>query len=345
MAASGAWPAGGSKHVPIPSARDPFWPGLLAALSLLPSWLGLGGSWHWVLDLFAHFRWQYLIAGFVVIGWALWRGQRTLLVLALATTMLNAWLIGMLAWQPALRSVQADGDFLLRALSLNVLTSNPHKERVIAHLHVSGADVVVLTEVDQAWADALEALSTEYPHRIVHARPDNFGLALLSRLPLSEEQVLGDGRSQRPSIMARIRHQGRSVVVIGTHPPPPMGATLASMRDRQMQALRELVEQRDEPVIMLGDFNASPWSAPMRALTSGRLGFRSQDPPWTPTWLPRTPFAVSIDHVLTTAPLVITRRDVGPDVGSDHRPVLVELRWMLKTGSRENLPAADSVIP
>lgn len=90
MAASGAWPAGGSRRIPIPSARDPFWPGLLAALSLLPSWLGLGGGWHWVLDLFAHFPWQYLIAGFAVIGRTLRRRQRVPLGSVPATSVFNA---------------------------------------------------------------------------------------------------------------------------------------------------------------------------------------------------------------------------------------------------------------
>lgn len=312
----------------LPGARHPFWPGLLAAVALLPSWLGLAGGWHWTLDLFAHFRWQYLVAGFLIVGWALWRRQRVLPGFALATLLLNAWLIGMLAWQPALRSVQADSGFLLRALSLNVLTSNPHKDEVVAHVRASGADLVVLTEVDHAWAEALEALADQYPHRILHPRPDHFGLAMLSRLPLEEPAVIGDA-SVRPSVMARVRHQGRTLVVIGTHPPPPMGARLAALRDRQLQALHALVEQGSEPVLVLGDFNATPWSAPMRGLTSGRLGYRSHDPPWTPTWMPRTPFAIPIDHVLATAPLLVARRDVGPDVGSDHRPVLVELRWIL----------------
>jgi hypothetical protein len=35
---------------------------------------------------------------------------------------------------------------------------------------------------------------------------------------------------------------------------------------------------------------------------------------------------------LCTAPALITRRDVGPDAGSDTLPGLVELRWMPKAG-------------
>jgi len=301
---------------------------IVAAVSLLPSWLGLAGSWHWRLDLFAHFRWQYLFLGAFIIPWALWRRHRALLAFAVLTTLLNGALIAQLAWQPALRAATPADDFALRLLSLNVLTSNPHKQRVIDLVTESGADVVVLTEVDVDWATALEALAAQYPYRIVHPRPDNFGVALLSRMPLEEPTLMRIGDTPMPSVMARVRHQGRSLLVVGTHPPPPLSARHAVVRDRQLNALGELVVQRGEPVVVLGDFNATPWSAPMRALTAGRLGFRSLDAPWTPTWMVRTPFAIPIDHVLCTAPLVIVSRNVGPDVGSDHRPVQVELRWL-----------------
>jgi hypothetical protein len=98
-----------------------------------------------------------------------------------------------------------------------------------------------------------------------------------------------------------------------------------------MQALRELVERRDEPVTMLG----LQCVALVRA--NARADFRSagvpQPGPAVDADLAAAhPVRGTIDHVLCTAPLLITRRDVGPDVGSGHRPGLVELRWMPKAG-------------
>ena len=57
------------------------------------------------------------------------------------------------------------------------------------------------------------------------------------------------------------------------------------------------------------------------------LGFRSLSPPWTPTWRAASIFAIPIDQALGTAPLVITRRSVGPDLGSDHRPLNISVGW------------------
>ena len=42
-------------------------------LALCGTWLGLFGRWHWSLDLFSHFRWQYLVICpvAVVLPWCL----------------------------------------------------------------------------------------------------------------------------------------------------------------------------------------------------------------------------------------------------------------------------------
>jgi endonuclease/exonuclease/phosphatase family metal-dependent hydrolase len=67
----------------------------------------------------------------------------------------------------------------------------------------------------------------------------------------------------------------------------------------------------------------------MRSLQrSGRLAFHRPSPSWTPTWRTTTPFAIPIDHALCTPPLAIQSREIGPDLGSDHRPQVLEIRWM-----------------
>jgi len=300
----------------------------LAALLLLPGWLGLFGNWCWVLELLSHFRWQYLIAAAAVAAWAAWRRRHLILSLALVTLLLNAALIGQLAWQPQLRGAAFAPDFQLRVLSVNVLGSNRDSQAVIEEVLASDADVAVFIEVNDRWLHDLQSLEARYPFQIAEPRPDNFGIALFSRLPLADEEVLHLGSGQRPSIAATMTQAGRRFRIIGTHPPPPMSRQMASYRDEQLDLLAEYVELSTVPVILVGDLNATPWSAGLHTLTAGALGFRGLDPPWTPTWRVRTPFAIPIDHAMCTAPLVITRRKVGADVGSDHRPIVADIAWM-----------------
>jgi endonuclease/exonuclease/phosphatase (EEP) superfamily protein YafD len=299
----------------------------MTLLALIPSWLGLLGGWHWYLDLFAHFRWQYLIVSALIVVWAAWRGHRRTIVAAALTCMLNATLIGGLALHPELSRASVTENFALRVLSLNVLTSNPNTQAVLDHLLASDADVIFLMEVDQPWMTALASLQAKYPYRVSHPRTDNFGVALFSRLPLAKTDVLSLGEAGLPAIEVRMTHLGRDLVLIGAHPPPPGGRDFAAERDRHLGQLAEHVALLQAPVLVVGDLNATPWSAGMRIATGRNLGFRSLTPPWTPTWRARSIFAIPIDHALCTAPLMIIRRSVGPDVGSDHRSLSISVSW------------------
>jgi endonuclease/exonuclease/phosphatase (EEP) superfamily protein YafD len=295
--------------------------------ALLPSWLGLLGDWYWLLDLCAHFRWQYLIASVAIAAWALWKRRRVTAALAVATLLLNAWLIGQLAWHPALTAADVVPGFSLRIVSLNVLTSNPDKQAVLHYLQSADADVIFLMETDQRWIEALQPLLAKYPYHLEAPRGDNFGIAMLSRVPWETARIISLGDAGLPSIQAQMHFQQRELTLLGTHPLPPMGTHLTALRNGQLAALARHVQQLGMPTLLMGDLNSTPWSVGVRIATSGNLGFRSMSAPWTPTWRARSPFAIPIDHVLCTPPLVITRRDIGPDVGSDHRPLQITVSW------------------
>ncbi len=297
----------------------------LALLALLPAWLGLAGGWWWFLDLFANFRWQYLIASILIAAWAIWLRQRRILALSLPTLLLNVLLIGQLAWHPEVDRASVAHDFSLRVVSLNVHQSNTDKQAVLDYLLGTDADVLFLMEVDEPWIAALAALQVKYPHQVVQARDDNFGVALFSRLPWQQAGIISLGQAGLPSIEMRLSHQGRELVLIGTHTLPPMGRRWARLRNGQLADLAEHVRQISDPVLVVGDFNATPWSTGLRRATAGTLGYRSLAAPWRPTWQARSILAIPIDHVLATAPLVITTRAVGPEVGSDHRPLEISV--------------------
>jgi endonuclease/exonuclease/phosphatase (EEP) superfamily protein YafD len=299
----------------------------MVLMALLPSWLGLSGGWHWLLDLCAHFRWQYLIVCATAILIAAWRRQRWVVVAAVLTFALNGLLIGRLAWQSGADRVVPAPGFRLQVVSLNVLRSNPSRRAVLEYLLASDADVLFLMEIDQPWLDALAPLAAKYPHHFAQPRPDNFGLALFSRTPMTGTRLLELAGATTPSVAARLSHQGRELVLIGTHPVPPIGGRATALRDVQLAALAAYVGQMNEPALVVGDLNATPWSRGMRLLTGHNLQIRGAAAAWAPTWRADSALAIPIDHALATAPLVITQREVGPDVGSDHRPVRVSVGW------------------
>jgi endonuclease/exonuclease/phosphatase (EEP) superfamily protein YafD len=80
---------------------------------------------------------------------------------------------------------------------------------------------------------------------------------------------------------------------------------------------------------MVGDFNVTPWS-PLFAdlLRDSGLADSCRGFGWQPTWPTRLPamFRIPIDHCLHGAGVAIVDRRVGPEIGSDHLPLLLELR-------------------
>ena len=303
-------------------------------LGLAGSWLGLLGGWHWMLDLCSHFRWQYGVACLVAIAWAGWRKRRWLLAAALVTLGLNLWLMARPEWQvPPGKPVPG---FHVRVISFNVLTSNHNHAGVLQWLEAADADVVFLMEVDRVWAKALQPLLRTHPHHLILPKSDNFGLALFSRLPLGslrklDSDALKIGHHSEPdlcmdSVEARLKIGGRELMILGTHPVPPMGHEYAAARDRQLQALSHHIAQAGIPVLVAGDLNATPWSHGFRQLTA-KVPLLPAPGAWKPTWRTGSLFAIPIDHALCTPPLLFKSRTIGPDLGSDHRPQVMDLGW------------------
>lgn len=292
-------------------------------LGLAASWLGLLGGWHWALDLCSHFRWQQLGVSLLALLWALWRGRRFLRHVSVLTLLLNAALIWQHTWPRPAPGARHGAP--LRIVSLNVLITNPHKQKVLDHLLSSGADMIYLAEVDAAWAAALEPLKSRYPHHLLETNHGAFGAAFFSRMPVRSMQARFFGTEGSPAIEVVAAHEGREFHLIGIHPPPPMGAGFARMQQAEFRGIASHTAALGVPVLLVGDFNATPWCHAFRLLEKG--GLRAAGPAWPPTWSTRSIFALPIDHAMTTAPLRITERATGPDVGSDHRPVEIVVGW------------------
>ena len=84
-------------------------------------------------------------------------------------------------------------------------------------------------------------------------------------------------------------------------------------------------------MIVAGDFNTTPWSPYFRDLVAA-AGLRNAAEghgyvgTW-PAWF--WPALIPIDHVLLKGPLVATSVRRGPAIGSDHFPIIADVRLLL----------------
>ena len=117
--------------------------------------------------------------------------------------------------------------------------------------------------------------------------------------------------------------------MIATHPVPPQGRIGSDVRNAQFAELGRLVPTIETPVVLVGDLNATPWSHHYRRLiretglvnASCGQGVR---PTW-PAVFP-APMRIPIDHCLCSEEFTVVKTHVGRDVGSDHLPLIVDLR-------------------
>lgn len=285
--------------------------------------LGFFGRFSWFLDLFSHFRVQYLL-GLVAIGAILLIGQRrkaaaVFLVLACVN------LVPVLPLYYGKTDVPDKTVPVLRAMLLNVNTSCGDIDRVRIVVSSSNPDILVLEEISSRWMSGLTWLTNAYPHSLAEPREDNFGIGLFSKLPLAEAEVVYIGAAEVPSILATVSTVRTNLRVIATHPLPPGGRDYSRWRNEQLEGLADYVPSQ-RPVLLLGDLNLTPWNHHFHRLLA-RTGLRDSTRGFgiQPTWPSFSPLLrIPIDHCLHSADIIVVDRNVGEGVSSDHYPVIVD---------------------
>jgi endonuclease/exonuclease/phosphatase family metal-dependent hydrolase len=94
---------------------------------------------------------------------------------------------------------------------------------------------------------------------------------------------------------------------------------------------------------MLGDLNATP-DAPSFTGLLRDSGLRDafDGPRWRPTWRAGFwPLAIRIDHVLVSKDVCVEHVEVGPGLGSDHRPLMARLRLRSEESESVTPPEAS----
>jgi endonuclease/exonuclease/phosphatase (EEP) superfamily protein YafD len=263
----------------------------------------------WLADMAAHWVWLWWPVG--AIGLLLARGRWPARLALGAAMFALPW-----AWLPAAMAQSGDAP-QIRVVSANVYLRNTDPSPLLAWADPSNTDLIVVHELRPAFANKLAA-ATQWPHQHLMPQADTSGIGLLSRWPLHDVREVA-GAGGRPQLHALLQTPRGTIEVIAVHPRPPL--SLASHRTRN-QTLLALRPRGDALALVVGDFNATPWSnaAPLLAQNGWRWFGGVQ-----PTW-PHGAWGIPIDAVWGRGAWAVTGREVGPPIGSDHRPLRVGLR-------------------
>jgi len=294
------------------------------AILAIATVFGFLGRFWWFLDLFSHFRVQYFFGLLAVALVLLMRARLKAPAFFGVLAMVNLCVIAPLYVGKEPQPTKVSRSY--RGLLTNVNTESGDPAKVGQAIRQLDPDFVALEEVNDQWLSALSVPLGAYPYSKAMPRADNFGIALYSKHPFARSEIRQVGEVEIPSVIAELELPDGRLTVIATHPLPSCGAEYSRLRNDQLARLPGIVKQATSPVLLLGDLNATPWCSHFkRLLRESGLRDSSQGRGVLATWPTQLPILqIPIDHCLHTAGIHVTRRAIGPAVGSDHYPLVVD---------------------
>ncbi len=284
------------------------------------------------IELLNHFQFQYFLASVVILMILAALRRWRIVILAGAAFIVSSSAVAPMWFRP--QGVDASATTTqvtstIRILHANVLSSNKHRAALLDLITREKPDLVMLQEINNQWLESLAPLESDYPFTCIATREDNFGMAVYSRMPLLDAVVRQFGSARFPSMTFQIQLDDAVVDVIASHPMPPSSAAAQSSRDEQLMQVASFAERRVHPLIIVGDLNTTMWTASYHnlcetlGLTNAREGFGIL-PSW-PTHLPAI-MRIPIDHCLISDELLVRDCRLGPKIGSDHLPLIVDIQ-------------------
>lgn len=280
----------------------------------------------WVCEILCHFQPQYVIGLFAIaIAFMLVRRWRSggLILAAALVAFLVYWLP--IYW-PTGRDIS--GQRSLRLLSTNLDFANVSPERFYALVDAEQPDVILVFELTREWAATLAMKERGYVDTRLGPSPGHSGCGIYSRLPLTAGVIRAIGPYPNFVVVAEVQVADQTLKLFGTHPLAPYSPKEMEARNGQLTALAELIGSEGKRTVVAGDFNTSSWSPCFATLESAtRLRDSRQGFGLLPTFPSQFwPIRTTIDHCLVSDDLEVLDRRVGPDIGSDHLPILIDLR-------------------
>lgn len=304
----------------------------------------------WWIRIWDFPRVQILIA-MVLVALALWffdRGWRPWVPLILAG--LSVWQLYRVYPYTPIAGTQvahtlpgeANGAGCFTVLTLNVLQTNREYQRTADLIRGIDPDILLLTETDQAWADAMAPIMADYSGQIDRPLSNTYGLMFATRLPMKDATIQDMAQKDTPSVFATLMAGKREFRVIGLHPRPPTPGQDTEERDAEIVIAAKQSRNLDIPVLAIGDFNDVAWSdttslfMDIGSFLDPRIGRGTYATfPADKTWL-----GWPLDHLFVTEEFLLKDMRVGQPVGSDHRPVIAQL-CLAPTPARKRNDDAD----
>lgn len=220
-------------------------------------------------------------------------------------------------------------------MTFNVFGRNEAPMSLVANITSVDPDIVALQEYSPYVRRSIHtSLVVHYPHFQYCAGGQRAFVGLYSKIPfepLTEDtcsaSAISTDRTARV-IVRMLPENGAPFSVATTHNDWPAPVT---RQVEQFNTLRDALATVNPPLILVGDFNSTPWSYTLRNFVSQSDLVRHTFnlPTFPKLWYylrdwRSTPAILPIDHVMTRGNIGMHSLVTGDPSGSDHLPIIVE---------------------
>lgn len=225
----------------------------------------------------------------------------------------------------AAHQTSQDAKRFMRITTFNLQgKSSLHLQKVKAFLAETDPDAVILEEVRWKHEEFLKHMKAPYPYQA-----GGHGLVILSKHAIVDKGRIDrtDEPCWRSLIVnwARLNVNGTQVDLVGTHMARPF---YPIQQETDFETLTSFVLSRTGPVIIAGDFNATPWTHKIKQFSAetGLARLNTFAPTWPARWktLPLLPL-LPIDNIFVSPHLAKIDLSIGPRLDSDHLPVIADV--------------------
>ncbi len=311
--------------------------GLLIVVTAVPAILALFGFAVPFLDLFNHLQLLLFFGTLLAVVLSLLFGLPVAWkVFAVLGLLSSGWIFGP-EWLASISPrPPASGGTIIKVMTHNVFGLNYDMERVASVIEAERPDIVALQEYfpEQTRLDGL--LKPDYPYSARCQGGKRANIALYSKIPFDREMPAGDcpddayGRQRTAHIIAGFTlSDGTHFSVMTTHMDWPFPI---ERQAQEFQSAVDSVKGVTGPLILVGDFNSTPWSYAMKGFERDSGLKRETHALITYPLALTVPPRISRNGLLKTLPflpldqvlergVVVHELHAAAPTGSDHLPV------------------------
>jgi endonuclease/exonuclease/phosphatase family metal-dependent hydrolase len=228
----------------------------------------------------------------------------------------------------------------LKVVTYNVNWGFVRPTLVVDFLDRTDADIICLQETHSQWESVIKMrLLTRCPYSIFKSSGGAGGIAIMSKYPLKDVQIIEPNEGWFPALLAKARTPIGEIQVLNVHLRPPLsdtGSVTVSgyyrAPDIHLKEIKGFLAKTDpdKPLIVTGDFNEDENDKAIRWLIeNGFMDTLSTFDTYTKTWIWKTSAGISLkdryDHIIVSSHLASTGAAVANVRASDHLPVIAAI--------------------